>query len=293
MKRFLFISFLLFFTGAFIVNVKASEPGKYGVGTNAQFHGPVGLQLYSLRSYYVDDSEKVFRTASEFGFVEVEYSAISGLSFTEYAAYLKKYNLRAFSGHWPFERIENDLDAVIDEAKTLRLDSVGVAWLPHKDVFTENDCRRAAEVFNRAASQLREHGLTLYLHNHGYEFQPYEDGTLLDLFMTLTETSDVKLQLDILWTIFPGQNPVDIMKRYPTRIHSLHLKDLKKGVVGDLSGGTAVENDVAIATGQADYPAILKTAQEIGVPHFYIEDESPVFETQIKESLANLEQIAW
>ena len=84
------------------------------------------------------------------------------------------------------------------------------------------------------------------------------------------------------------------MKKYPTRIHSLHLKDLKKGVEGNLSGGTNVENDVALGTGQADYPAILKTAQEIGVPHFYIEDESPFFETQIKESLNNLEQkIKW
>ena len=291
MKRYLLISILFFLAGGFIVN--ASEPRKYGVGTNSQFYGPVGLQLYSLRSYYADDPEKVFRTASELGFVEVEYSAISRLSFAEYSAYLKQYHLHAFSGHWPFERIENDLDTVIDEAKTLGLDSVGVAWLPHNDRFTEKDCRKAAEVFNCAASQLRENGLALYLHNHGYEFQPYEDGTLLDLFMTLTETSGVKLQLDVLWTIFPGQNPVDIMRKYPSRIHSLHLKDLKKGVVGNLSGGTAVENDVAIGTGQADYPTILKTAQEIGVSHFYIEDESPVFETQIKESLANLEQIVW
>lgn len=290
-KKLLAAVFPFFFVGVFFL--AASEPGKYGVGTNSQFHGPVGLQLYSLRSYYSSDPEKVFRTASEYGFAEVEYSAIAELSFEEYAEYLRKYKLRAYSGHWPFERIEDDLDAVIDEAKALGLDSVGVAWLPHKDKFTEEDCRRAAEVFNLAAARLREQGLTLYLHNHGYEFQPYGHGTLLDLFMTLTERSGVKLQLDILWTIFPGQDPVDIMKRYPARIHSIHLKDLKKGVVGNLTGSTQVENDVALATGQADYPSILRTAQEIGVPHFYIEDESPVFETQIKESLANLEQITW
>ena len=271
----------------------ASEPEKYGVGTNAQFHGPVGLQLYSLRSYFPDNPEKVFQTASDYGFVEVEYSAITGLSTEEYAAFLKKYNLRAFSGHWPYERLESDLDSVITEAKTLGLDSVGCAWLPHNGKFTEADCRHAADVFNRAAPKLRENGLGLYLHNHGYEFEPFEHGTLLDLFMNLTECSGVELQLDVLWTIFPGQNPVTIMKKYPTRIHSLHLKDLKKGVEGNLSGGTNVENDVALGTGQADYPAILKTAQQIGVPHMYIEDESPVFETQIKESLKNLEEIKW
>lgn len=287
-----FILFLAIFLYGFCT-LEATEPGKYGVGTNAQFHGPVGLQLYSLRSFFSDDPEKVFRTASDYGFVEVEYSAIAGLPIEEYASLLKKYNLRAFSGHWPFERLENDLDRVIAEAKTLGLDSVGCAWLPHDGKFTETDCRHVADVFNRAAPKLRENGLGLYLHNHGYEFQPFEHGTLLDLFMILTECSGVKLQIDILWTIFPGQDPVRIMEKYPTRIHSLHLKDLKKGVKGDLSGATKVENDVALGTGQADYPAILKTAQEIGVPHMYIEDESPVFETQIKESLKNLEEIQW
>lgn len=274
-------------------SLDASDPGKFGVGTNDQFHGPVGLQLYSLRSYFSDDPEKVFRTASDYGFVEVEYSAIAGLSVEDYASFLKKYNLRAFSGHWPFERLENDLDRVIAEAKILGLDSVGCAWLPHNGKFTESDCRYAAEVFNRAAPKLRANGLGLYLHNHGYEFEPFEHGTLLDLFMILTEHSGVKLQIDILWTIFPGQDPVRVMEKYPTRIHSIHLKDLKKGVKGDLSGATNVENDVALLTGQADYPTILKTAQQIGVPHMYIEDESPFFETQIKDSLKNLEEIKW
>lgn len=291
MKKFFVLLLMAFLSG--LVSVSVADTGKFPVGTNAQFHGPVGLQLYSLRSYFSDDPEKVFRTASEYGFVEVEYSAINGLSAEDYASYLKKYNLRAFSGHWPFERLENDLDNVIAEAKTLGLDSVGVAWLPHNGKFTEGDCRLAADVFNRATPKLRENGLGLYLHNHGYEFEPYEHGTLLDLFLNLTECSGVKLQLDILWTIFPGQDPVSIMKKYPTRIHSLHLKDLKKGVVGNLSGGTNVENDVALGTGQANYPAILKTAQEIGVPHMYIEDESPVFETQIKKSLKNLEEMQW
>ncbi len=289
-KLLLLVLAVLFAQGG---GTNAVEPGKYGVGTNSQFRGPVGLQLYSLRSYFSSDPEKVFRTASEFGFVEVEYSAIDGLSPESYAAFLRKYDLRVFSGHWPLERIENDLDNVIAEAKALGLDSVGVPWLPHKGKFLEEDCRRAADVFNKAAPKLRENGLGLYLHNHGYEFEPYEHGTLFDLFMKLTECSGVKLQLDILWAVFPGQDPVSIMKKYPTRIHSLHLKDLKKGVEGNLSGGTSVENDVALGSGQADYPAILQTAQEIGVSHFYIEDESPVFETQIKESLRNLEQIKW
>lgn len=289
MKR-LILAVLFIFVG---ISLRAEDPGKYGVGTNAEFHGPVGLQIYSLRSYFNSEPEKAFAAAHDYGFKEIEYSAIKDVTPQQYAEWLKKYDLRAFSGHWPLDRLQNDLDAVIAEAKTLGLDSVGISWLPHSGKFTENDCRTAAAAFNQAAPKLKENGLGLYLHNHGFEFEPFEHGTLFDLFMNLTECSGVKVQLDILWTIYPGQDPVAIMKKYPNRIHSLHLKDLKKGVEGNLSGSTDVDNDVAIASGQADYPAILKTAQELGVAHYYIEDESPRFATQIKESLANLEKIAW
>lgn len=283
-----------FVSGLLIVGlVTAAEPEKFGVGTNTQFKGPVGLQIYSLRSVSAENPEKALQMAEDYGFVEVEYSGSYGLPVSDYAALLKKHRLKAISGHWSVEQLRDNLDQVITDAKTLGLEAVGVAWISHEGDFDEAECRSAADVFNKAAPILAKEGLGLYLHNHGYEFQPYGDGTLLDLFMELTADAGVTLQVDILWTIFPGQDPVALMKKYPDRISSLHLKDLKKGVTGNLSGGTSVENDVALCSGSADYPAILKTAQELGVRHYFIEDESPVFETQIKESLANLEKIAW
>jgi sugar phosphate isomerase/epimerase len=50
---------------------------------------------------------------------------------------------------------------------------------------------------------------------------------------------------------------------------------------------------VALGSGQADYPAILKAAQEIGVKHFFIEDESPVVLQQIPVSLKYLSSVTF
>jgi len=55
-----------------------------------------------------------------------------------------------------------------------------------------------------------------------------------------------------LWTYFPGVDPTELLLKYGKRFKLMHLKDLKKGVKGDLSGKTAVENDVALGTGLAD-----------------------------------------
>ena len=270
----------------------AGEP--CGIGTNDQWRGPVGLQIYSLRSISGENPEEALSLAHEFGFVEVELAGTYGKSEAEYAALLKKYQLKPIACHWGFDRFEKEPEKVAAEAKALGLKMAGVAWIPHDGDFDEADCRHAAEVFNKAGKILAAEGLGCYYHNHGYEFKPYKDGkTMFDLFMELTDPETVSVQMDILWTIFPGQDPVALMKKYPNRFSSLHLKDLKKGVTGNDSGGTDVANDVALCSGQADYPAILKTAQEIGIKHFFIEDESPIFRTQIPESLKNLEKVQW
>jgi sugar phosphate isomerase/epimerase len=59
-------------------------------------------------------------------------------------------------------------------------------------------------------------------------------------------------------------------------------------VKGDLSGKTAVENDVALGTGQIDVPSVLKAAKKASVQHYYIEDESPLSTTQVPKSIAYL-----
>jgi len=84
-----------------------------------------------------------------------------------------------------------------------------------------------------------------------------------------------------------------LLAKYGKRWELMHVKDMRKGVQGDLSGGTDVKNDVAIGTGQIAIPAILRTAQKIGVKHYFIEDESPSVLEQLPQSLRYLESLRW
>jgi len=68
---------------------------------------------------------------------------------------------------------------------------------------------------------------------------------------------------------------------------------MKKGLKGDLSGKSDVSNDVALGTGQMDWPAILRAAKKAGVKWYFIEDESPTAAQQIPQSLHFLEQVKW
>ncbi|MBI5395843.1 MAG: sugar phosphate isomerase/epimerase, partial [Verrucomicrobia bacterium] len=126
------------------------------------------------------------------------------------------------------------------------------------------------------------------------EFLPLGNGTVFDLLMAQTNPKFVAFQMDILWVVFPGQDPVKLFQKYGKRWELVHLKDLKKGVkTGEHTGHTDVTNDVAIGSGQMDYPAILRAAQKAGVKYYFIEDESPSVHEQLPQSLKFLKEVKW
>lgn len=262
------------------------------VGTSADFKGPVGLQLYSLRANFAKDVPGTLDKVHAMGFKYVELAGTYDLKPAEYKKMLEARGFKAIGNHFPFERWQNDLDNVVKEAVALGLPYAGCAWIPHKGKFTEQDCRDAAAVFNRAGEALAKHGIKFYYHTHGYEFQPHDKGTLFDLLMAETNPKYVAYEMDVFWIVFPAQDPVALLNKYGKRFVMMHLKDLEKGVkTGSLSGGTDVRHDVVLGTGQVNWPAVLKAAQKAGVKYYFIEDESPTAEEQIPQSLKFLEQI--
>ena len=291
MKKFAF-ALVALLAGA--VSAFAQDDARLKVGSNDVFKGPVGLQLYSLRDTFSKDVEKGFQTANDLGFGYVELAGTYGMKPEEMVAKLKQYKLTPIAGHWDYNLFKNNPEAVAKEAKALGLKYAGVAWLPHDGELDEAEVLAAAEVFNNAGKVLAEYGLGFYYHNHGYEFLPWKDGkTHFDLLVEKTDPRYVSFQMDVLWTIFPGQDAAKLLRKYPNRWSLFHLKDLKKGVEGNHSGGTSVENDVALGSGQANYAEILKAAQEVGVKYYFIEDESPRVVDQIPQSLRFLESVKW
>ncbi len=272
----------------------AQDDARFKVGSNDVFKGPVGLQLYSLRDTFGQDVEKGFQTAEDFGFGYVELAGRYNLSVEDMVKELKEHHLTAIAGHWDYNLFKNDPEAVAKEAKALGLKYAGVAWIPHDGDFNEDDVNAAAEVFNNAGKVLDKYGLRFYYHNHGYEFLPAGNGkTMFDLLVERTDAKYVSFQMDVLWTVFPGQDAAALLRKYPDRWALFHLKDLKKGVEGNNSGGTSVENDVVLGSGQVPYAEVLKAAQEVGVKYYFIEDESPRVIEQVPQSLKFLESVKW
>ena len=260
----------------------------------AAFKEPVGLQLYSLRADFTRNVPATLEKVKGFGIRDVELAGTYNISPEKFKEMLKANGLNPVSGHFPFDAYRTNLAGVVKDAKTLGVKYAGCAWIPHEGAFDEKECREAAVVFNKAGEALANEGIKFFYHAHGFEFEPYGNGTLLDLLFAETNPRHVSYQMDVLWVVFPGQDPVKLLEKYGKRWELMHLKDLRKGVAtGSLSGKTDVVNDVALGTGQMNWPAILAAARKAGIKHYFIEDEAPTAAEQIPQSIQFLKQITW
>jgi sugar phosphate isomerase/epimerase len=253
-----------------------------------------GMQTYTYRRGMKTNVEASLDSIKALGITDLECGVFPGKTAAESRKMLDVRGMHCSSFGGGYEALQDPekLREIGRNAKIMGADYIMLAWILKKPPFTIDDAKAAVTNFNRIGKQLKdEFGLTFCYHNHGYEFQPYENGTLFDYIVKNTDPKYVSFELDLLWAAFPGQKPEELLTKYGNRFKLIHLKDLRKGVPGDLSGGTSVENDVALGTGAINMPAVLKAAKKAGIKHYYIEDESSSFATQVPQSLAYLKSV--
>lgn len=248
-----------------------------------------GIQTYSYRNSFPKGVAATLDTIKGFGITELEANAPQGMTVEEFKKLCTDRGLSIPSTGCGYDELTKNPQAIVKSAKTLGATYVMTAWIPHeRGKFNLENAKKAVADFNAGGKVLKENGLTFCYHIHGFEFQPYQDGTLLDYIIKNTNPEYVSFEMDILWTHFGGGDPVALLKKYGNRFKLLHVKDLKKGTPKDLTGGTSQENDVVLGTGEIDIPNIIREANKIGIKHFFIEDESSRVTQQVPQSIAYL-----
>jgi sugar phosphate isomerase/epimerase len=257
------------------------------------FQGEAGLQLYSLRDQFAKDVPGTLDRVREYGVKQVETASLYNLPAAELRKMLESRGLTPVSGHAQYEALRKDVAAVIRDAKAVGQRYVVCPWIPHEIAnFSEQDVKSAAQDFNAWGEAMKKEGLTFAYHPHGYEFRPYQDGTLFDLLAKETKPELVAFEMDVFWVVHPGQDPVKLLEKYAGRWQLMHLKDIRKGAqTGIYTGKAPKTDDVPLGTGMVDWPAVLRAAAKAGVKHYFIEDESPTAPTAIAESLRYLETL--
>ena len=232
---------------------------------------PLGVQLYTVRTEAAKDLPGVLAAIRQIGYEEVEtYWDVYSRPAAELKQIIQDHGLRVPSGHIDYDGLEGK----IDYAKALGVDYMICPMLP-KAMWTSLDgFKQAADQYNKWGEQVKRAGMRFGFHNHNYEFRRFGDTTGFDALISRTDANLVCMEMDCYWIVQAGQDPVEMFKRLGGRIQLLHLKDRKAGFPTSQDLNEQAEHFAPVGAGTLDWKHILRAAEENGVRHMFVEQDS-------------------
>lgn len=243
-----------------------------------------GIQLYSIRSEMKADPAGTLKQLAAMGYKHVEHAnyinrKFYGWTAKEFKALLDDLGMKMPSGHTVmtsqhWDAKNNDF---VDAWKYTVEDAAAMGQMfvisPSMDQKTRTDInalKSFMNVFNKSGELCKKYGMKFGYHNHDFEFSESLDGkTLFDIILTETDPKLVIQQLDIGNMINGGAKALDIMKKYPGRFESMHVKD----EIAATSGHEKFESTI-LGKGIVPVKEIVDLGRKWGTKHFIIEQES-------------------
>jgi sugar phosphate isomerase/epimerase len=259
--------------------------------STGQLHAQeIALQLYSLRNEMREDMKGSHQLIADWGIEYLEGGGTYGLELEEYKGFISELGLSVIGVGADFKLLQENPQAIIDNAKAYGAKYATCFWIPHENgKFSIKETEEAIQVFNEAGKILKDAGITLCYHPHGYEFKPHGKVTLFDEL--LKKSKNYEFNMDVYWVQMGGGDPLAIMKKHPKKFPLLHLKDRAHGTPGSDDGRGDVETNVVLGTGDVDIRGLIKQAQKVGTKYLIIEDESSRSVEQIPLSVEYIKQV--
>jgi len=277
--------------------------------SKSSFEGPknktiTGVQLYSVRDEMTKDPLGTLKKVSGIGYRYVEHAnyvdrKFYGYSASEFKKILSDLDLKMPSGHtvmakqhWDDSKNEfTDLwKYTVEDAATLGQQFVISPWLDESWRKDQDTLKHYMEVFNKSGELCKKAGMKFGYHNHHFEFNEQLNGVrLYDLILQNTDPQLVIQQLDIGNMYYGGGRALEVIKQYPGRFASLHVKD-EIAVAGSEHG----YESAVLGTGIIEVKKVLEEAIKTGgSSHLIIEQESYQDKTpldSIKDDLQVMKQ---
>lgn len=271
----------------------------------------VGIQLYSVRDLMNQDPLNTIGQVAEAGYKYLEaanHKALEddgvgfGVSPEELNDVMARSGSRIISAHiFPFN--EENYKRVIAYNQKIGNHTVVYPMEIFKDY---DDTMRKVELCEKMGKMAAEEGMQFLYHNHFQELQEFNGQTVMDLIVKNTDPEHVNLELDTFWVLRGGVDPVELMKKYGTRIKMLHQKDLAKDTKTPVNMFDVVGRDtyitrevfnqykcnddfVEIGFGQMDIQKIIDTALELGSVEYIILEQDATKLNQLESIKRSME----
>lgn len=208
----------------------------------------VGIQLYSVRDDMGKDPLGTLQQLAAMGYKHVEHAGYMNRKFygytpKEFKNILDDLGMAMPSGHTVlatphWDETKKDFTDLwkytVEDAAIMGQKFVISPWLDNKYRKDRNALLQFMDVFNKSGQLCKRWGMKFGYHNHDFEFSEKLDGQVLyDIMLKNTDPELVIQQLDTGNLYNGGANAMEIVKQYPGRFLSLHVKDEIKATEGN------------------------------------------------------------
>ncbi len=253
---------------------------------------PPGVQLWSVQEALREDQLGTLRQLAQMGYRELELYELPTRSPLEMKKQCDDLGLTMAGSHIYLQQLKDrrtidtaqqlGLKYLIITFPTLRsmadtdISNMSVRELtPIYEKITPDDYRWNAEQLNRHAAALQADKLQLGYHTHALDFKVFNGVRTISILIEATDPALVVYELDCGHAIHAGADPIALLKKYPTRIQMLHLKDLKAGFgISNTIDTEEKDTDAELGSGVIDWPALFAVAAHNGhVRYWFVEHE--------------------
>lgn len=247
---------------------------------------PMGVQVYSVRNLASKDLATILKGIAEMGYKGVEFAGYYGHSAQDVRKMMDDNGLVCCGTHTGVGTLlGEEYPKTVEYNRTLGNKYLIVpAGLEHA-LETKDGARMTAYLFNELADKAAQDGMLVGYHAHAGDLKVVDDTTPWDRFFSATKP-EVVMQLDTGNCLAGGQNPVEVLKRYPGRATTVHLKEHGGGRGGVVGG----END------QVDWNGVFEVCETTGGTEWYIVEQESYKEDEtsmdaIKRCIENLKKM--
>jgi sugar phosphate isomerase/epimerase len=229
----------------------------------------LAAQLYTVREFTKTPQgvAETLKKVKQIGYEAVQISAFGPVDPKEVKQMLDGEGLTCCITHIGYDRLTDDLPAVIDQHYLWGCKHVAIGSMPREFVEEGVDgIKRFAGIANEIGRKLHEANLTFSYHNHSFEFARVEGKTMLDLIYADTDPRYVQAELDTYWVQHGGGDPAAWILKLKDRMPVVHLKDM-------VIQGRREQVMAEVGEGNLNWPAILDACREANVEWYAIEQD--------------------
>ncbi len=206
---------------------------------------PIALQLYSLRTDCGKDLPATLDAVGTMGYQAVEFAGYYGRNAQQLRKLLEHSGLKCCGTHTGLDTLLGDnLKRTVEFHKTLGNKFLIVPSLDHKKYFgTAQLIKDTARLLTELAEKVKPEGMRVGYHAHEEDFQKFDGETCWDILFS-NAGPDVVMQLDVGNCLDGGGNPYAILKKFPGRALTIHIKEHGGKYGAPLGEGTVKWDDI-------------------------------------------------